>query len=382
MKTRIAKPTIPFTRVYRTGRELEYVKKCIKGGSIVGDAEYTRRCESLMEKLFGAGKVILTNSCTDALEMAALLLDLAPGDEVILPSFTFVSTANAVVLRGAVPVFVDIREDTLNIDETRIEELITERTKAIFPVHYSGVGCEMDTILDLARKHGLYVVEDAAQGVNATYKGRFLGTLGDLGTYSFHATKNYTCGEGGALIVNNESFAKRAEILREKGTNRKELLHGLVDKYTWVDVGSSYLLSDILAAFLLAQLEAADSIKERRKTLYTAYMAALKELEDAGKLSLPVIPPYCETNYHLFFVLLPSETERNQVIAKLKEEGIQATFHYIPLHSSPMGTRLAGRARDLPVTESVSRRLLRLPLYPDLTHREQIRVVDSLKKCL
>lgn len=376
------RPTIPFNRIHLTGREMRYLQACVRSGSIAGDGAYTKRCESLMEQRFGAARVILTNSCTDALEMASLLLGLSPGDEVIVPSYTFVSTVNAFVLRGAIPVFVDIREDTLNIDEAGIEKKITPRTKAIFPVHYAGVGCEMDAILSIAQRHNLRVVEDAAQGVNARYRGRHLGTLGVLGTYSFHATKNYTSGEGGALVINDRSFIDRAEILREKGTNRKSFLLGLVDKYTWVDIGSSFLLSDMLAAFLLAQLEAMDQIRNLRKKRYGTYWEGLKHLENTGRLRLPFIPSHCDSNFHFFHILLPTEERRNHLLHTLGEHGVQAVFHYLPLHASPMGSRFGYREGDLPVTEKASRCLLRLPLYPSLTLAEQRKVIKLVSTCL
>ena len=314
---------VPFNKACLTGKELEYVADSVKSGDLVGNGEYTRKCETLLENAFGAKRVLLTGSCTHALEMASLLIGLEPGDEVITPSYTFVSTANAFILRGARPVFVDIREDTFNIDETRIEEKVTDRTRAIFPVHYGGVGCEMDAIMEIAGRHNLTVVEDAAQGVNARYKSRYLGTIGELGTYSFHGTKNYTCGEGGAIVINHDDFIERSEILREKGTNRSQFLRGEIDKYTWVDVGSSYLLSDILAAFLYAQLQSLAEIQGKRKAVFDRYYGELKPLEEAGALRLPVIPDGCETNYHLFYILLPSEGKRNELMDNLKQAGIQ-----------------------------------------------------------
>ncbi len=371
---------IPFNKLYLGGKELEYIEENIKSGNIIGNGEYTRKCEDLLEKTFNANRVLLTNSCTDALEMASLLIGLGPGDKVIVPSYTFVSTVNAFVLCGAKPIFVDIREDTLNMDEAKIEEKITDKTRAIFPVHYAGVACKMDTIMDIAERYNLFVVEDAAQGVNAKYNARYLGTLGDLGTYSFHGTKNYTCGEGGAILINNGDFVERAEIIREKGTNRSKFLRGEIDKYTWIDIGSSYLLSDILAAFLYAQLENLEEIKKKRKEIFDFYYESLKKLEEAGKLRLPIIPRNCENNYHLFYVLLPSEEKRNSLIDKLKRAGIQAVFHYIPLHTSPMGARFGYREGDLPITESISGRLLRLPFYTGLTKEEQESIITALKK--
>ena len=371
---------IPFNKPYLTGKELDYMQESTKSGNIVGDAEYTNRCESLMEQTFNAKKILLTNSCTDALEMASLMIGLEPEDEVIVPSYTFVSTANAFVLRGAKPIFVDIREDTLNLDETKIEAKITDKTRAIFPVHYAGVACEMDAIMDIAKRHALFVVEDAAQGVNAKYDERYLGTIGDLGTYSFHGTKNYICGEGGAIVINRDDFIEKAEIIREKGTNRSKFLRGEIDKYTWVDIGSSYLLSDILAAFLYAQLENLEDINKKRKDIFDFYYKSLKELEEAGKLRLPIIPDNCQTNYHLFYILLPSEEKRNSLMEKLKNAGIQAVFHYIPLHTSPIGINFGYREGDLPVTESISGRLLRLPFYTHLEREEQEIVIATLKR--
>ncbi len=371
---------IPFNKPYLGGKELEYMEENIKNGNIIGNGEYTRKCENLLEKAFNANRVLLTNSCTDALEMASLLIGLGPGDKVIVPSYTFVSTVNAFILCGAKPIFVDIREDTLNMDEAQIEERITDETRAIFPVHYAGVACKMDTIMDIAERYNLFVVEDAAQGVNAKYNERYLGTLGDLGTYSFHGTKNYTCGEGGAILINNGDFVERAEIIREKGTNRSKFLRGEIDKYTWIDIGSSYLLSDILAAFLYAQLENLEEIKKKRKEIFDFYYENLKKLEETGKLRLPIIPRNCENNYHLFYVLLPSEEKRNSLIDKLKKAGIQAVFHYIPLHTSPMGAKFGYREGDLPITESISGRLLRLPFYTDLTKEEQEFTITTLKK--
>lgn len=373
---------IPFNKPYLGGKELEYIQENMKSGNIIGNGEYTRKCEDLLEKTFNANKVLLTNSCTDALEMASLLIGLGPDDKVIVPSYTFVSTVNAFILRGAKPIFVDIREDTLNMDEAKIEEKITDKTRAIFPVHYAGVACKMDTIMDIAERYNLFVVEDAAQGVNAKYNERYLGTIGDLGTYSFHGTKNYTCGEGGAILINNGDFIERAEIIREKGTNRSKFLRGEIDKYTWIDIGSSYLLSDILAAFLYAQLENLEEIKKKRKEIFDFYYESLKKLEETGKLRLPIIPSNCETNYHLFCVLLPSEEKRNSLIDKLKNAGIQAVFHYIPLHTSPMGAKFGYGEGDLPITESISGRLLRLPFYTDLTKEEQEFIITTLKKCI
>lgn len=373
---------IPFNISYLAGKELEYMQKSLESRNIVGNGSFTKKCESLMEKTFEAKKVLLTGSCTDALEMASLLANLETDDEVIVPSFTFVSTANAFILRGAKPVFIDIRKDTLNMDETTIEEKITDRTKAIFPVHYAGVSCDMDAIMDIAKRYNLCVVEDAAQGVYAKYKGRYLGAIGHLGTYSFHGTKNYTCGEGGALVINDENLIEMAEILREKGTNRSKFLRGEIDKYTWVDIGSSFLLSDVLAAFLYAQLENLDEINKKRKAIYDFYYENLKELEDTGELRLPIIPDECETNYHLFYILLPSEEKRNFLMDELKSLGIQAVFHYVPLHNSPMGIKFGYKNGDLPITESIGGRLLRLPFYADLGLEEQKFIVSVIKKII
>lgn len=373
---------IPFNKLYLTGKELEYIQKSIKSGNIIGNNEYTRKCESLLEKTFNAKKILLTNSCTDALEMASLLINLEPGDEVIVPSYTFVSTVNAFILRGSKPTFVDIREDTLNINEAKIEEKITDKTKAIFPVHYAGVACEMDAIMEIAERYNLFVVEDAAQGVKSKYNERYLGTIGDLGTYSFHGTKNYTCGEGGAIVINRDDLIERAEIIREKGTNRSKFLRGKIDKYTWVDIGSSYLLSDILAAFLYAQIEQLEEIKKKRKEIFDFYYESLKGLEEVGKLRLPIIPNNCEISYHLFYILLPSEKKKNSLMNKLKNIGIQAVFHYVSLHTSPMGAKFGYKEGDLPITESISGRLLRFPLYPNLEKEEQEFIITMLKECI
>ena len=331
---------------------------------------------------FGIAKVLLTPSCTAALEIAAILCNLQPGDEVIMPAYTFVSTASAVARLGAKPVFVDIRPDTLNIDEALIEDAITARTRAIFPVHYAGVSCEMDPIMAIAARHHLIVVEDAAQAVNATYRGRALGSIGQLAAYSFHETKNYVCGEGGALCVNDPTLVERAEILREKGTNRSRFLRGMVDKYTWVDVGSSYVPSEINSAFLLAQLERLAPIAERRREVYERYAQGLAKLADRGWLRLPTIPPHCQSNYHMFYVLVPNLDIRDGLIAHLKEQGIMAVFHYVPLHTSPVGQRFGYRVGDLPVTEELSARLVRLPFYCELAQTEQVEIVSHIERFL
>ncbi len=369
---------IPFNKPFIAGKELYYIAQAVTLGNISGDGHFTQQCCRILEERFRIQRVLLTPSCTAALEMAAMLLNLGPDDEVILPSFTFVSTANAIVRLGARPVFVDIRPDTLNLDENLIEEAVTERTRAIFPVHYAGIACEMDRILAIARRHGLRVVEDAAQGVNAFFNGQALGTIGDLGTYSFHETKNYICGEGGALCINDPELVERAEIIRDKGTNRRQFFRGQVDKYTWVDVGSSYVPSEICSAFLYAQLEMLDAISERRRRIYQFYRKHLKPLEAEGLLRLPVTPEDCEGNYHLFYILLPDHPTRDSLLEHLNHHGIHAVFHYVPLHSSPMGQTFGYHEGDLPVTEELSARLLRLPMYYEITEEEQQRVVDKI----
>ena len=373
--------TIPFNKPYMTGRELEYIAQAHASGHLSGDGPFTRRCNAWLEQRTGAKKALLTHSCTAALEMAALLLDLAPGDEVILPSFTFVSTANAFVLRGAVPVFVDIRPDTLNIDETLIEAAITPRTRAICVVHYAGVGCEMDAIMAIASRHGLPVVEDAAQGILSTYKGRPLGSIGQLAALSFHETKNVISGEGGALLINDDRFIERAEILREKGTNRSKFFRGQVDKYTWVDVGSSFLPSEILAAFLAAQLEHADGITERRLAIWNAYHAAFADPESRGHVRRPIVPAHCTHNAHMYYLLLPDLAARTAFIDHLKQAGIGAVFHYIPLHSSPAGRKYGRAAMSMAATDATSDRLVRLPLWVGLED-QQHRVIDVARHAL
>lgn len=361
---------IPFNKPSIVGSELIYVGQAVAGQHASGDGPFTKRAQAMLENSFGAKRVLLTTSCTSALELAALLCDLQPGDEVIVPSYTFVSTANAFVLRGAKPVFVDVRPDTLNIDERLIEQAITPRTRAIFPVHYAGVACEMDVIMDIAERHGLLVVEDAAQGVFARYKDRWLGTIGHLGCYSFHETKNLSCGEGGALVINDPAMEQRAEILREKGTNRSQFLRGQTDKYTWVDVGSSYLPSDMLAAFLVGQIENMDKITGRRGEIFHRYAALLAPLVEQGLIGLPVVPDDCTTNYHMFYMLTADIEERTALIAHLRSAGILAVFHYVPLHSSPFAKTLGIPSAKLPMTEELSARLVRLPMYFDLTDRE------------
>lgn len=361
---------IPFNKPYMTGKELWYIAQAHAKGHLAGDGSFTKQCQSWLEARTGTQKALLTHSCTAALEMAAILTDIQPGDEVILPSYTFVSTANAFVLRGAVPVFVDIRPDTLNLDETKIEAAITERTKAIVPVHYAGVGCDMDTIMAIARRHQLIVIEDAAQGIMSTYKGRPLGSIGHLGTLSFHETKNIISGEGGALLINDPELIQRAEIIREKGTNRSQFFRGQVDKYTWVDIGSSYLPGELIAAFLWAQMEEADAITHRRLALWSGYHQWLESLEKAGKIRRPIIPKECVHNAHMYYILLPSLEARTALIAALKRNDIHPVFHYVPLHSAPIGLRLGRAHGDLAVTDSIADRLLRLPLWLGLEEQQ------------
>jgi len=369
---------IPFNRPCLAGDEMKHVAEIISGVTWCGDGAYTRKCHELLQHAVGAKKALLTTSCTHALEMSAILLNVQPGDEVIVPSFTFVSTPNAFVLRGARPVFSDVRSDTLNMDERQLESLITERTRAIVPVHYAGVGCEMDAIMDIARRRGIAVVEDNAHGLFGRYRDKPLGSFGVMATQSFHETKNFTCGEGGALLINDDSFTGRAEIIREKGTNRNRFFRGEVDKYTWVDVGSSYLPSDILAGFLYAQLTAADRIQARRKAIWNNYRDALSGWAEKSGVRLPVIPEHCDQAYHMFYMLFPGEPSRSRMIAHLKAKGILSVFHYLPLHLSDMGLRFGGKRGDCPVTEDVSDRLLRLPFFPDLTDDEQQEVCDSI----
>jgi dTDP-4-amino-4,6-dideoxygalactose transaminase len=370
---------IPFNRPGLAGNELRYIQESVASGRISGDGVFTEKCRRLLEELLGASRVLLTTSCTTALEMAALLLELAPGDEVIMPSFTFVSTANAVVLRGARPVFADIRPDTLNLDERLLERWITPRTRAILPVHYAGVACEMDGLLAVANSHGVEVVEDNAHGLFAKYQGRPLGSFGGLATLSFHETKNMSCGEGGALVINDARYADRAEIIREKGTNRSRMFRGLVDKYTWVDVGSSALPSDLLAAFLYAQLEARAEIQAKRRRIWECYARELPAWAASRGIGLPFIPEQCEQPYHLFYLITRSLDQRTRLIAHLKERGVLAVFHYLPLHLSEMGLRLGGKPGDCPVTEDLSDRVLRLPLYNDLSEEEQAYAIDCLR---
>ena len=370
---------IPFNRPFLAGPEFEYIRQAIEMAHVSGDGPFTKKCHALLEQLLKVPKALLTTSCTDALEMAALLLDIQPGDEVIVPSFTFVSTINAFVLRGAKPVFVDIRPDTLNLDDSRLEAAITPRTRAIVVVHYAGVGCEMDTILTVARRHGIPVVEDNAHGLLGRYKGRNLGTFGALATLSFHETKNIICGEGGALLINEPRLIERAEIVREKGTNRSKFFRGQVDKYTWVDIGSSFLPSDILAAFLYAQLEARGEIQAKRRRIWESYYAGLESWAQENGVRLPVVPGHCEQAWHMFYLLMPSLDERQAMIAHLKDCDVNAVFHYLPLHLSEMGQRFGGRTGDCPVTEAVSDCLVRLPFYNDMTPQDQGYVIQSLR---
>jgi dTDP-4-amino-4,6-dideoxygalactose transaminase len=373
-------PPIPFNRAGLVGNEFRYISQALEMGHISGDGRFTTKCHEFLEKELGVAKVLLTTSCTHALEMAALLLDLQPGDEVIVPSFTFVSTANAFAMRGARPVFCDIRTDTLNIDEQKLEGLISTRTRAIVVVHYAGIGCEMNSILALANRHGLAIVEDNAHGLFGKLKGKYLGTFGCLATQSFHETKNFTCGEGGALLINDPRYIERAEIIREKGTNRNRFFRGLVDKYTWVDLGSSYLPSDVLAAFLLAQFEHRDQIQSCRRRIWHYYNNHLAEWASRSEVRLPFVPEYCEQPWHMFYMLMPSLKTRQALIAHLEKEEILSVFHYLPLHLSTMGRRWGGKERDCPVAEDVSDRMIRLPFYNELNEKDQYRVVSAVGK--
>jgi len=373
----MSQDAIPFNKPYMTGRELGYIAEAHANGHLSGDGPFTRRCHAWLEATTGARKALLTHSCTAALEMAALLLDLAPGDEIIMPSFTFVSTANAFVLRGAVPVFVDVRADTLNLDETLIEAAITPRTRAICVVHYAGVACEMDAINAIAERHGLVVIEDAAQGILSTYRNRPLGALGALAALSFHETKNIIAGEGGALLVNDDRYSERAEIIREKGTNRSQFFRGQVDKYTWVDVGSSYLPGEIVAAFLAAQMEEAERITRERLAIWSRYHEAFVPLEARERVRRPIVPAECRHNAHMYYLLLRDVDERTRFIATMKANGIHPVFHYVPLHSAPAGCRYGRASGELAVTDRSSDRLVRLPLWlPDM---DQSRVIESVE---
>ncbi len=369
---------IPFNRSAVIGKELDYITEALRIGQIAGDQTFTQRCQKLLEEALQVPKALLTTSCTHALELAALLLDFQPGDQVIVPSFTFVSTVNAFVLRGAWPVFTDIRQDTLNMDEAQVERLVTPRTKAIVPVHYAGVGCEMDVIGDVASRHGIAVVEDNAHGLFGSYRGRKLGTFGDFSAQSFHETKNFTCGEGGALLLNDARYIERAEIFREKGTDRSRFFRGQVDKYTWVDIGSSYVMSDVLAAFLYGQLEVWQQIQHKRRCVWEYYDRHLRDWARERGIRRPVVPPHCDQAYHMYYLLLSSQEQRTALIEHLKKRGILSVFHYLPLHLSVMGRKFGGKPGACPVTEDVSERLLRLPFYNTLSELQQEKVVAAL----
>ena len=371
--------TIPFNRPFVTGNEFKYISEAIANGYLSGDGLFTKKCHGWLEEMVGCRKALLTHSCTAALEMAAILLDIRPGDEVVMPSYTFVSTANAFVLHGGVPVFVDIRPDTLNIDETKIEAAITPRTRAVVPVHYAGVGCEMDAIMEIAGRHGLAVIEDAAHGVMCAYRGRPLGGFGQMAAFSFHETKNIISGEGGALLLNDETFVERAEVIREKGTNRSKFFRGEVDKYTWIDIGSSFLPSDILAAFLWAQIEQAEAITRRRLDIWERYHGELAGLEDKGLVRRPIVPAHCRHNAHMYYILVNDLEARASLLDHLKSKGVDAVFHYVPLHSSPAGTRYGRTIGDLAVTDDVSERVVRLPLWVGLGDSEVSKVVSAVK---
>ena len=372
-----------FNYPHATGREIDAIRDAIQKGHLSGNGPYGKKCQAWLEQTIGASKALLTHSCTAALEMAAILAEVGPGDEVIMPSYTFVSTANAVVLRGATPVFVDIRPDTLNLDERLIEAAITPRTKAIFVVHYAGVACDMEVIDAIARKHGLLVLADSAQAIHSTYKGKPLASYGALSALSFHETKNVISGEGGALLVNDPRFAERAEIIWEKGTNRSKFFRGQVDKYTWVDIGSSYLPSEIIAAFLWPQLEDLKPITERRMQIWGKYHQALRPLRDAGRIQGPTIPKDCEHNAHMYYILAASHAEQDRILNHMKTQGVMAVFHYIPLHSAPAGKRF-GRTSggELKVTDDLYARLIRLPLWPDMTDGDIQRVVEAVQGAL
>ncbi len=369
---------IPFNQSSLQGSELDFIREAIESGQVAGDQTFSRKCQRLLEEALSAPKVLVTTSCTHALEMAALLLDIKEGDEVIVPSFTFVSTVNAFVLRGARPVFCDVRPDTLNLDESKLEALVTPRTRAIVPVHYAGVGCEMDAILEIAGRHGVPVIEDNAHGLFGRYKGRWLGTFGCLATQSFHETKNITCGEGGALLINDRALEERAEIIREKGTNRARFFRGQVDKYSWVDVGSSYVMSDVLAAFLYGQLDKWRDIQSKRRAIWESYDAELAGWAASSGVRRPVVPEHCDQAWHMYYLLAPSLEARTELISRLKARGVTAVFHYLPLHLSTMGTRFGGRRGMCPVTEDVSDRLVRLPFFNSMTSEDQGRVVEAL----
>src|SRR5688572_4791588 len=371
---------VDFNRPVLVGKEFEYMKQAIDNGHISGDGPFTKKCHTFLERELGVPKALLTTSCTHALEMSAILLDLQPGDEVIIPDFTFVSTVNAFVLRGARPVFLDIRPDTLNLDESKVEAAITPKTRAIVPVHYASVGCEMDAIMEIAALYHVAVIEDNAHGLFGKYKGKFLGTFGSMASQSFHETKNFTSGEGGALLINDPALVERAEIIREKGTNRSRFFRGQVDKYTWVDIGSSYLPSDLLAAFLFAQFEQREKIQLHRKQVWEMYHAGLKDWANTHDIQLPHIPVHCEQSYHMFYMLLPNLELRQKLITYLRECGVYSVFHYLPLHLSEMGQGFGGKIGDCPVTERVSDQLVRLPFHNALTSAEQEQVIDLLQQ--
>lgn len=370
---------IPFNKAIYLENSAKYVKEALESSMIAGDGKFTRLSSELMEKKFNAKKVLLTTSCTAALEMTALLLDIKEGDEVIMPSYTFVSTANAFVIHGGIPVFVDIRKDTMNIDENLIEEAITEKTKAIVVVHYAGVGCDMDKICAIGKKYNIPVIEDAAQGVNATYKGKYLGTIGDLGCYSFHETKNYTMGEGGALVINNENYIERAEILREKGTNRARFYRGQIDKYSWVDKGSSYLPSEMNVAYLYGQLECMDMINDNRTETWNTYNNAFMELQKEGNIELPAVPNECIHNAHMYYLKLKNLEERTKFISHMRDNGIYTVFHYVPLHSSEAGLKFGRMSGNDTYTTKESNRLVRLPMYYEVSQEDKERIINSLK---
>lgn len=370
---------IPFNVPYITGKEQSYISQAYERKHLSGDGFFTQKCQAWLEKEVKSFKALLTHSCTAALEMAAILAEIEPGDEIIMPSYTFVSTANAFVLRGGIPVFVDIRSDTLNIDETKIEAAITSKTKAIVPVHYAGVGCEMDVIMEIARRNNLLVIEDAAQGIMSTYKGQPLGSFGHMATFSFHETKNINSGEGGALIINDKAFQERAEVIREKGTNRSLFFCGQTDKYTWVDVGSSYLPSEITAAFLWAQMKEANNITQSRLRIWWAYHEALASMEYVGKFRRPIVPDSCKHNAHMYYVLLQTLEKRTTLISRLNELGVNAVFHYVPLHNSPAGIKYGRTSGSLKNTEEISERLLRLPLWINLNDEKIKFIINSLK---
>ena len=369
---------IPFNAPTFVGAETEYMAEAVAAGHISGDGSFTRRAESLLSSVLPSARVLLTTSCTHALDMSAMLLDIAPGDEVIVPTFTFVSTINAFALRGARPVFADIRPDTLNLDESQLESLVSDRTRAVVPVHYGGVGCQMDVIEKIAAVHGMAIVEDNAHGLLATYRGRPLGTFGTMATQSFHETKNFTCGEGGALVINDASLVERAEIVREKGTNRSQFFRGQVDKYSWVDIGSSYVPSDLLAAVLLAQLEQRQLVQEKRRLIWERYDSSLRSWADQHGVRTPIIPDDCQQSYHLYYLLLPTLADRTAFIHHLRDRGILAVFHYVPLHTSSMGLTFGGRQGQCPVAEDLSDRLVRLPFYFGLSDEDQSAVVDAI----